>query len=80
MTKARDKAYQCTFAQSTVACYPPCASSDPTLKEQVDTMKNTYATQLTGCDVTFKTSGGIQLGVSIWTVVLAAVVGIFGLF
>ncbi len=80
MTKAADKAYLCTYAQSTVACYPTCACSDTTYKAQVDTLKTTYAAYLSGCDVTCKTSGGIQLGVSIWTVALTVVVGFSALF
>jgi hypothetical protein len=79
VTKATDKAYLCTYAQSCVACFLACACSDPTYKAQVDKLKSTFAAYLSGCNVTCKTGSAIQLGASIWTVALSVVVGVFAL-
>jgi hypothetical protein len=46
----------------------------------VESLKTAYAAYLIGCDVTCKTSGGIQLGVNIWTFTLTVVVGFVALF
>ncbi len=73
-TKITDKSYVCTYAQSNMACYPSCACSDTTLKSSMDTLKTTYASYLTGCDVTCKTSGGVHFQVGTWTILFTALV------
>ncbi len=78
VTKATDKAYLCTYAQSNFACYPSCACADTTYKASMDSIKSTYSTYLSGCDLTCKTSGGIRIQVSAWTVAFTMLVAIFG--